>query len=111
MAFQITDSNFQKEVLDRKGVTVIDFWAEWCGPCRMIAPIIEKLSEEYDGKALVGKLDVDNNPEVSTRFGIRSIPTVLILKDGKEVKRHVGYTTQANLAQLIDDQLNDAHVN
>ncbi len=105
MALHFTDANFQEEVLDKKGVTVIDFWAEWCGPCRMIAPIIEKLSTEYDGKAVVGKVDVDSNPEVATRYGIRSIPTVLILKDGEEVKRHVGYTTQANLAQLIDAQL------
>ncbi len=105
MAFQITDANFQQEVLDKKGVTVIDFWAEWCGPCRMIAPIIEKLAEEYDGKALIGKVDVDNNPEVAFKYGIRSIPTILILKDGEEIKRHVGYTTQANLAQIIDTQL------
>ena len=105
MAFEITDANFQQEVLDKKGVTVIDFWAEWCGPCRMIAPIIEKLSDEYKDKALIGKVDVDNNPEVAFKYGIRSIPTILILKDGEEVKRHVGYTTQANLAQLVDAQL------
>ena len=105
MAFEITDANFQQEVMDKKGVTVIDFWAEWCGPCRMIAPIIEKLSAEYHDKALIGKVDVDNNPEVAFKYGIRSIPTILILKDGEEVKRHVGYTTQANLAQLVDAQL------
>ena len=110
MAFQFTDAKFKEEVLDKKGVTVIDFWAEWCGPCRMIAPIIEKLATEYDGKAQVGKVDVDNNPEIAMRYGIRSIPTILILKDGQEVKRHVGYTTQANLAQLIDAQLANATV-
>lgn len=107
---EITDDTFNNEVLQSDKPVLVDFWAEWCGPCRMIAPIIEKLSTEYDGKALIGKVDVDNNPEVAMRYGIRSIPTVLILKDGKEVKRHVGYTTQANLAQLIDAQLADAPV-
>jgi thioredoxin 1 len=105
MAFEITDSNFQKEVLDKEGVAVLDFWAEWCGPCRMIAPIIEKLSTEYNGKALIGKVNVDHNPEIAMKYGIRSIPTILIMKDGEVVNKHVGYTTQANLAQLIDSQL------
>jgi thioredoxin 1 len=105
MAFEITDNNFQQEVLDRKGVTVIDFWAEWCGPCRMIAPIIENLSKDYKDKALIGKVDVDNNPEISFKYGIRSIPTIIVIKDGQEVKRHVGVTTQDHLAKIIDAQL------
>ncbi len=84
----------------------MDFWAEWCGPCRLIGPIIEKLATEYEGKALVGKVNVDHNPEVAMQYGVRSIPTIVILKDGKEVQRHVGVTTQANLSRLIDEQLN-----
>jgi thioredoxin 1 len=106
MAFEVTDGNFQKEVLDRKGVSVLDFWAEWCGPCRMIDPIIKNLSVEYKDKdVLVGKVNVDDNPEIPVKYGIISIPTILIIKDGQEVKRQVGYTTQANLAKLIDAQL------
>ena len=101
MAFEFTDTNFQEKVLDNKGVAVIDFWAEWCGPCRLIAPIIGELANEYDGKALIGKLDVDNNPEVSMKYGIRSIPTILILKDGEIVEKHVGTTTKANLEQKL----------
>ena len=106
MAFEITDGNFQTDVVEKGGVAVMDFWAAWCGPCRLIAPIIDKLSEEYKDKALIGKVDVDHNPDVAMKYGVRSIPTIVILKDGKEVKRHVGVTTQANLAKLIDEQLN-----
>ena len=105
MAFEITDSNFKQEVLDNEGVAVLDFWAEWCGPCRMIGPIIEKLSTEYDGKALIGKVNVDENAEISVEFGVRSIPTILIFKGGKLVDRLVGLTTQAVLAQKIETQL------
>ena len=101
MAFEFTDTNFKEKVLDNKGVAVIDFWAEWCGPCRLIAPIIEELAQDYDGKALIGKLDVDNNPEVSMKYGIRSIPTILILKDGEVVEKHVGTTTKTNLEQKL----------
>ncbi len=107
MAFVLTDDNFQEKALD-KGVAVVDFWAEWCGPCRMIAPIIEELHKEYDGKALVGKLDVDNNPEVAMKYGIRSIPTILILKDGKVVDKQVGATTKKVLAEKIEAQLQTA---
>ncbi len=102
MAFQITDTNFQESVMDRDGLTVIDFWAEWCGPCRMIGPIVEELSQEYDGKVLVGKVDVDNNPEVSMKYGIRSIPTILFVKNGEVVDKHVGATTKQVLANKIE---------
>ena len=77
-AVEITDSNFNDVV--NNGVVLVDFWAEWCGPCRMIAPMIEELASEYDGKATIGKLDVDNNQESSVKFGVRSIPTLLIFK-------------------------------
>lgn len=105
MAFEITDVNFQTEVVNKEGVAVLDFWAEWCGPCRMISPIIEKLAAEYEGKALIGKVNVDDNPGVSVEFGVRSIPTILIFKDGKLVDKHVGLTTQAVLAQKIESHL------
>jgi len=105
MAFEFTDANFQEAAIDNKGVTVVDFWAEWCGPCRMITPIIEDLSEELAGKALIGKLNVDHNPQVAQQFSIRSIPTILILKDGQVVDKQVGVTTKAKLAEKINGQL------
>lgn len=105
MAFEITDANFEEKVLDNQGVTVIDFWAEWCGPCRMIAPIIEELSSEYEGKALIGKLNVDENPNVSMKYGIMSIPTLLILKNGEVVDKHVGVTSKKVLTDKIEKQL------
>lgn len=102
MAFEFSDSNFQEAALDNKGVSVIDFWAEWCGPCRMITPIIEELSKEYEGKATIGKMNVDENPEVSLKYGIRSIPTILILKNGEIVDKQVGVTTKAKLVEKIE---------
>jgi thioredoxin 1 len=105
MAFEFTDANFQEEVMDSNGVAVIDFWAEWCGPCRIIAPVIQELSQEYEGKAKIGKLNVDHNPEVSYKFNIRSIPTILILKNGEIVDRHVGTTTKKVLAEKIEAAL------
>ncbi len=101
MAFEFTDSNFQEAALDKKGVAVVDFWAEWCGPCRMITPIIEELASEMDGKATIGKLNVDQNKEVSMKYGIRSIPTILILKDGEVVDKQVGVTSKAALEEKI----------
>ena len=101
MAFEFTDSNFQESVLDKKGVAVVDFWAEWCGPCRMITPIIEELATEMDGKATIGKLNVDSNKEISMKYGVRSIPTILILKDGEVVDKQVGVISKAALEEKI----------
>lgn len=84
---------------------MVDFWAEWCGPCRMIAPIIEELSHEYEGKVVIGKVNVDDNPEVSMKYGIRSIPTVLILKDGQVVDKQVGVTSKKVLTDKIEAHL------
>ena len=108
MAFTLTDSNFQEEVLQKKGIALVDFWAEWCGPCKMIGPVVEELSQEYDGKALVAKVDVDENAELTQRYGVRSIPTILILKDGEVVDKHVGFATKEALAKKIEAQLETA---
>jgi len=105
MAFEFTDANFKENALDNSGVSVVDFWAEWCGPCRMITPIIEELATEYDGKATIGKVNVDHNPEVSMKYGVRSIPTILILKNGEVVDKHVGTTTKAALAAKIESAM------
>ncbi|MDR0414377.1 MAG: thioredoxin [Prevotellaceae bacterium] len=87
---EITDANFEKEVLNSSKPVVLDFWATWCGPCRAIAPSIEKLAESYEGRAVVGKMDVDANDDVPKTYGIRNIPTVLYFKDGKVVDKMVG---------------------
>ena len=105
MAFELTDSNFEQEVLQKKGIALVDFWAEWCGPCRQITPIVEDLAKDYDGKALVAKVDVDANAELTQRYGVRNIPTILILKDGEVVDKHVGFATKEALAQKIEAQL------
>ncbi len=86
----VTDADFGTVVEQQKGLTVVDFWATWCGPCRMIAPILEQLVDEYAGKVTVAKLDVDANPRVAARFGVRSIPTLLFFKDGKLVDQVIG---------------------
>jgi thioredoxin 1 len=105
MAFEFTDVNFQETALAEDTVAVVDFWAEWCGPCRAITPIIEELASEYNGKVTVGKLNVDNNPDVSMKFGVRSIPTILIIKNGVVVDKHVGMTSKKVLSDKIDAQL------
>jgi len=102
MAFEFTDSNFQDTALNAGGVSVVDFWAEWCGPCRLVGPVIDDLSKEYDGKALIGKVNVDHNPEVSTKYGVRSIPTILFIKDGEVVDKHVGAATKKTLADKLE---------
>jgi thioredoxin 1 len=105
MAFEITNDNFQAEVLDSKRVALVDFWAEWCGPCRMIGPVVEELSKEYGDKALISKCNVDEQGEVAAQFGIRSIPTILFFKDGELVDRVVGAVPKSTLKQKVDELL------
>lgn len=94
---QITDANFETEVLKTDKVVVLDFWAEWCGPCRIVGPIIEELARDYEGKAVIGKVDVDNNPETAFKFGIRNIPTILFIKNGEVIDKQVGAVPRAVL--------------
>ena len=101
---EITDANFE-EVLKSEHPVLVDFWAEWCGPCKMIGPIVEELAGEYEGKAVIGKLDVDSNPEVTMKFGVRSIPTLLIFKDGQIVDKQIGAVPKSILSQKIEAQL------
>jgi len=101
MALEFTDANFQTSVLDSDKLSVIDFWAEWCGPCRAIGPIIEELSKEYAGKVNIGKLNVDHNPAVSTNYGITSIPSILFIKGGKIVDKQVGAVPKTVLLKKI----------
>ncbi|HZF99646.1 MAG TPA: thioredoxin, partial [Chitinophagales bacterium] len=101
MATQLTDTNFETEVINSDKVALVDFWAEWCGPCRMIGPVVEELAKEYDGKAVIGKVNVDDNPQVASQFGIRSIPTILFFKGGKLVDKQVGVVPRSVLEQKL----------
>lgn len=103
---EFTDSNFETEVLNSEHPVLVDFWAEWCGPCRMIGPVVEEMAGEYAGKAKIGKVNVDLNPEVSVKYGIRSIPALLIFKDGQVVDQIVGAVPKTHLAKQLDAQLN-----
>ena len=105
MAFEFTDANFQEVALDTEGVAVVDFWAEWCGPCKMIGPVIEELATEFDGKVTIGKMNVDSNKDIPMKYGVRSIPTILILKNGEIVDKHVGVTSKQVLSDKITAQL------
>ena len=101
MALEVTDANFE-ELVNAGKPMVLDFWAEWCGPCRMVSPIIDELATEYDGKVTIGKMDVDNNNDVVAQFGIRNIPTVLFFKDGKLVDKQVGAAQKSAFVAKID---------
>lgn len=102
MAMTFTDSNFGTEVLDASGVVLVDFWAPWCGPCRMVGPIIEEVAEEYEGKVKVGKVNVDENQQVASQFGIMSIPTMLVFKDGEVVDQMVGALPKQEITGKLD---------
>ncbi|MAS52087.1 MAG: thioredoxin [Flavobacteriales bacterium] len=105
MAIELTDANFEDLVVKSDKPVVVDFWAEWCGPCRMVAPVVEELSKDYEGKAIVGKVDVDANNEISAKYGIRNIPTILFLKNGEVVDKQVGAAPKAALAEKLDKLL------
>ena len=102
MALEITDANFEELVLKSDKPVLVDFWAEWCGPCRMVGPVVEELATEYEGKAVIGKVNVDQNSKIPAEFGIRNIPTILFFKNGQMVEKHVGVAAKSVLASKLD---------
>jgi thioredoxin 1 len=102
MAIEFTNANFDQLVLTSDKPVLVDFWAEWCGPCRMVGPLVEEISEEYAGRALVGKVDVDSNPGIAMKFGIRNIPTLLFFKNGKVADKQVGAVPKANIVSKLE---------
>lgn len=104
---ELTDANFKKEVLESDIPVLVDFWASWCGPCRMVAPILERIAEEYKGRFKVTKLNVDENQNTTTQFSIMNIPTLIFFKNGKEAGRVVGVVTKSELLKKADELLKD----
>jgi thioredoxin 1 len=102
MAVEITDANFAEVAMSTEKPVMIDFWAEWCGPCRMVTPIVEEMATEYAGKAVVGKVNVDDNPDISAKFGIRNIPTILFLRGGQVVDKSVGAVPKNILTEKME---------
>lgn len=102
MALAITDSNFEELVLKADKPVLLDFWAEWCGPCRMVGPLVEQMAEEFEGRAVIGKVDVDSNPGVASKFGIRNIPTILFFKNGEIADKQVGAVPKNTLVAKLE---------
>lgn len=102
MPVEITDSNFEEQVLKSDKPVILDLWAEWCGPCRMVGPIVNEIGEEYAGQVVVGKLDVDSNPQTTAKYGIRNIPTILFFKNGEVVDKQVGAVPKAALIEKLE---------
>ncbi len=105
MAKEFTDNNFQVEVLDSDKLSMIDFWAEWCGPCRAIGPVVEELSKEFEGRVNIGKVNVDHNPQLSMNYGITSIPAILFIKNGQVVDKLVGAQPKHSFIKRIESHL------
>jgi thioredoxin 1 len=105
MAVEFTDANFQELVLDSDKPVLVDFWATWCGPCRAIAPVIEELHNELNGKAVIGKVDVDQNSEASQKYGVRNIPTLLVFKGGEVVDKVVGNQPKSKLIEILENHM------
>ena len=102
---ELNDGNFDQEVINHSGTTLVDFWAPWCGPCRMVAPIVEEIAADYQGKVKVGKLNTDEAPQTAAKFGIRSIPTLIIFKDGKPAEQIVGALPKDQITPKLDTVL------
>ena len=102
MALEVNDANFEEVVLQSDKPVLVDFWAEWCGPCRMVAPVVEELSSDFEGKLVVAKVDVDSNPGTAAKYGIRNIPTILFFKGGEVVDKHVGAAPKTTLSAKVE---------